>query len=146
MPERPDFIKHFSDIEARAYEQTDPPGGKGRSIALSYATGGGKLGADILIVAPGDVLSHFHWHTKWEEFFYILRGECAVRVGDSRFQLEEGDAMTFPPDMGEGHQFVNDSSADVWILAVDSRDADDEVHRPDLGTIWRRSDRSIRPA
>ena len=145
MAKRPEFIKRVSEIEPFPYVQTNPPGGKGRSIGLSRATGGRKLSADILIIEPGDVLSHFHWHTRWEEFFYILRGECSVRIGESRYPLAEGDVLTCPPDMGEGHQFVNHSSAEVWILAIDSRDADDEVHRPDLGTIWRRSDRSVRP-
>ncbi len=145
MRERPDFIKHISEIEPFPYEQENPPGGKGRTIGLSRATGGRKIGADILIVEPGDVLSHFHWHTTWEEFFYILQGECFVRVGEERYPLREGDVMTCAADMGEGHQFVNDSDGPVWILAVDSRSGDDEVHRPDLGTIWRWADRSVRP-
>ena len=144
MPDRPDFIKHVSEIEPYHYEQKNPPGGKGRSIGLSRATGGRKIGADILIIEPGDVLSHFHWHTKWEEFFYILKGECFLRVGDERYALREGDVVTCVPDMGQGHQFANDSDASVWILAIDSRDGDDEVYRPDLGTIWRRADRSER--
>ncbi len=145
MPDRPDFIQHVSAIEPFPYEQENPPGGKGRIIGLSRATGGRKIGADILIVEPGDVLSHFHWHTRWEEFFYVLRGQCSIRVGEARYPLREGDVMTCAADMGEGHQFINDSDGPVWILAIDSRDGDDEVHRPDLGTIWRRSDRSVRP-
>ena len=145
MPERPEFIKHISEIEPFPYEQENPPGGKGRTIGLSRATGGRKIGADILIIEPGDVLSHFHWHTKWEEFFYILKGECSIRVGEELFALREGDVMTCAADMGAGHHVVNDSDGPVWILAIDSRDEDDEVHRPGLGPVGRRADRSEHP-
>jgi uncharacterized cupin superfamily protein len=51
--------------------------------------------------------------------------------------------MTCKAQMGEGHQFVNDSDNDVWILAIDTQEDNDEVYRPELGTIFRQSDKSI---
>ena len=141
--QRPSFIKQVSDITPFPYAQDNPPGGQGQIIGLSRATGGEKIGADILIVEPKNVLSHFHWHTEREEFFYVLRGSCSVRVGKASYTLQTGDAMTCKAQMGEGHQFVNDSDGPVWILAVDTQEDTDEVYRPELGTILRRSDGSI---
>ena len=141
--QRPPFIKRVSDITPFPYVQEHPPGGQGQIIGLSRATGGEKIGADILIVEPNQVLSYFHWHTEREEFFYILRGSCSVRVGKASYRLQTGDVMTCKAQMGEGHQFVNDSDNDVWILAIDTQEDNDEVYRPELGTIFRRSDESI---
>jgi len=57
-----------------------------------------------------------HYHRASRQFFYILEGEAAMRVGDESVRLTRGQGIEVPP--GRAHQFCNDSCADVVFIVV----------------------------
>jgi transcriptional regulator with XRE-family HTH domain len=66
---------------------------------------GGGAGTDLYSF-PGDV-----------EFVYVLAGALELRVGDERYVLQEGDALTYP--LREPHTWANASADDparvLWV-------------------------------
>ena len=52
-----------------------------------------------------------HIHTKEDETFYILEGECEIRLGDETVTAGLGDFVNVP--RGQVHSFYNATSAVV---------------------------------
>jgi mannose-6-phosphate isomerase-like protein (cupin superfamily) len=63
---------------------------------------------------PGPPL-HLH---AFDEFFYVLEGELAFRLGDSAFTLEAGGYVYVPGQ--EPHTFSNPSAEPARMLVVTS--------------------------
>ncbi len=99
--------------------------------ALTGALGLTQFGVNLTELAPGAATAIRHWHTREDEFVYVLSGE-AVLVTDSGEQvLTAGQCAGFPAGVADGHCIVNRSDAPVLLLEVGSRDDLDEVHYPD---------------
>jgi uncharacterized cupin superfamily protein len=95
------------------------------SKALGDASGLTQFGVHLLTLPPGVWSSQRHWHTREDEFVYVLAGSVTMVTDDGREQLEPGDCAGFPANMRDGHHFINESTQDVLLLIVGSRnDAD----------------------
>jgi uncharacterized cupin superfamily protein len=100
--------------------------------ALGDALGLTQYGVNLVRLPPGVASAQRHWHTKEEEFVYILEGEVEL-VSDSGSQtLGPGMAAGFPAGKPDGHQLVNRSVRDVLYLEVGDRRPGDEVEYPGL--------------
>ena len=55
-----------------------------------------------------------HIHTKEDETFYILEGECEIRLGDETVTAGPGDFVNVP--RGQVHSFYNATSAVVRMI------------------------------
>ena len=107
------------------------PGGlaehcKGRSkIALGDLGGLDQFGVNLTRLAPGAASAHKHWHAKEDELVYIVAGEAVLVEDDGETVLRAGDAATFKAGVANGHMLVNRSGADVVLLEVVTRAADE---------------------
>jgi quercetin dioxygenase-like cupin family protein len=70
-----------------------------------------------LLVQPGfDVGAHYH--TKMEEFFYVLEGEAELTSGDRKIRGGPGTFVFAPP--GTSHSYGNPGAIPARLLLVTS--------------------------
>ena len=80
-----------------------------------------NFGVNLTDLDPGAASSIFHYHTKQEEFLYILEGTPTLILGEEEFQMAPGQCIGFKAGTGLGHQLVNRSSEIVVYLEIDLR-------------------------
>jgi uncharacterized cupin superfamily protein len=91
-----------------------------------------NFGVNLTRIVPGGQSSNLHWHTRQDEFVYVLQGEVVLETTRGSETLRAGMCAGFPAGTGVAHRFVNRSTADVLLLVVGDRTADDEVGYPDI--------------
>jgi uncharacterized cupin superfamily protein len=100
---------------------------------LGKALGLQQFGVNLTTLPPGKESSMRHWHTREEEFVYVLEGEVVLVTDAGEQLLRAGCCAGFPAGSGDGHQLVNRSDRPAVYLEVGTRDDDaDEVHYPDV--------------
>jgi len=77
------------------------------------------FGVNLLRLPPGTWSSQRHWHTAEDEFVYVLEGEVVLVTDAGEETLRPGDCE-------------NRSQADVLLLEVGSRKAEDAGGYPDI--------------
>jgi hypothetical protein len=83
-------------------------------------------------IVPGEQSSHRHAHSRQDEFIYVLEGEVTLETNSGQQILSAAMCAGFPAGTGDGHRFINHSSADTVLLVVGDRTANDEVTYPDI--------------
>jgi len=58
----------------------------------------------------------FHYHRAQDEWFYVIRGEFIVRVGDGTFRLQPGDSAFAPRKIP--HTFAMTSEGEGQMLVL----------------------------
>jgi uncharacterized cupin superfamily protein len=91
-----------------------------------------NFGVNITRIEPGGQSSCRHWHSRQDEFVYVLSGEVVLESDAGEQRLSAGMCAGFPAGAGNGHRFVNRSDADATLLVVGDRTAGDEVVYPDV--------------
>ena len=100
---------------------------------LGKALGLQQFGVNLTTLPPGKESSMRHWHTREEEFVYVLEGEVVLVTDAGEQLLTAGCCAGFPAGSGDGHQLVNRSGRPARYLEVGTRDDDaDEVFYPDV--------------
>jgi uncharacterized cupin superfamily protein len=100
--------------------------------ALGDALSLTNFGVNLVRLDPGAWSSLRHWHTRQDEFVWVLEGEV-VLVSDCGEQvLSAGMCAGFPAATGDGHHLVNRSSAPAVFLEVGDRLPGDMVRYPTL--------------
>jgi uncharacterized cupin superfamily protein len=100
---------------------------------LGKALGLQQFGVNLTTLPPGKESSMRHWHTREEEFVYVLEGEVVLVTDAGEQLLTAGCCAGFPAGSGDGHQLVNRSDRPALYLEVGTRDDDaDEVFYPDV--------------
>lgn len=106
---------------------------KGREwIALGAAAGVTQFGVNLLRLKPGVWSSQRHWHTKEDEFVYVLEGEVVLVTDEGEETFRAGDSAGFKAGIPDGHTFQNRSSADAVLLVMGSRDDADSGEYSDI--------------
>jgi uncharacterized cupin superfamily protein len=90
-----------------------------------------RYGINLVRLPPGTASALRHWHTKEEEFVYIVEGEVELVTDAGSQTLKTGMAAGFPANKADGHHLVNRSSRDALYLEVGDRYEDDECVYPD---------------
>ncbi len=98
---------------------------------LGDPTGITRYGVNLVRLPPGTASALRHWHTKEEEFVYILEGEVELVTDAGAQILKAGMAAGFPAGKADGHHLVNRSGRDALYLEVGDRHADDVCEYPD---------------
>jgi uncharacterized cupin superfamily protein len=62
-----------------------------------------------------------HWHTKQDEFIYVLEGEVTLVTDAGRQKLTRGMAAGFPAGRADGHQLVNETERAVVYIEIGDR-------------------------
>lgn len=105
--------------------------------ALGDALGLQNFGVNLVRLPPGCASSQRHWHTKQDEFVYVLEGEVTLVTDAGEQVLGPGMAAGFPAGKADGHHLVNRSGRDALYLEVGDRTAGDECDYPDIDLAVR---------
>ena len=108
--------------------------------ALSDPLGLTKLGVGLTRLAPGSASAQRHWHSKQDEFVFVVEGELTLVTDGGEQVLGTGMAAGFPAGEADGHMLVNKSDRDAVYLEVGDRTPGDEVDYPDIDMLVRRID------
>ena len=90
-----------------------------------------KIGVNLTTLPPGKESSMRHWHTREDEFVYVLDGEVTLRTDAGETLLTAGMCAGFPAGVPNGHQLINKSDRPVRYLEISNRDAADEADYSD---------------
>ena len=129
-------IANLDEIEPQSYER---PGIAGVSWDIGEATGTRLLGVDVTEIPSGKKSSHFHSHSRKEEFFFVLSGRCRLRLGKAEHELRTGDAVSRPAGTGVCHQFHNpyEEPCRMMMLGVQAgKGVEDTVEWPELARAF----------
>jgi len=100
---------------------------------LGVAAGLKEIGINLLELAPGAWSSQRHWHTRAEEFVYVLEGEVVLVTEGCEEILHAGDCAAFLPGDPDGHHLQNRSGAPARVLEIGSAESqNDEAIYPDV--------------
>lgn len=100
--------------------------------ALGNVLGLKNFGVNLTRLKPGAASAHRHWHTRQDEFVYVLEGEATLVTDEGEQILGPGMAAGFPAGVKNGHHLINRSAADVVYLEIGDRMAGDEAGYPDV--------------
>jgi uncharacterized cupin superfamily protein len=98
---------------------------------LGDAAGVSNFGVNLVRLEPGAASSHRHWHTKEDEFVWILEGTPTLVTDEGETALQPGMAAGFPKGVANGHHLVNRTATDVLFLVVGDRAPDDDAFYSD---------------
>ncbi len=100
--------------------------------ALGDALGLKTFGVNLVRLPPGVLSSQRHWHSRQDEFVYVVEGELVLVTDAGEQTLITGMAAGFPANSGDGHHLINRSDRDAVYIEVGDRSAGDEVDYPDI--------------
>jgi len=104
---------------------------------LGDAAGLKNFGVNLTRLDPGTESSMRHWHTKQDEFIYVLEGEVTLVTDAGRQKLAAGMAAGFPAGMADGHQLVNETSRPARYLEIGDRTPGDAATYSDVDLAAR---------
>ena len=103
-----------------------------RKRALGSEVGLTHFGVNLTRLEPGAWSAQRHWHTRQDEFVYVLEGEVTLVTDAGEQALGPGMAAGFPAGAPDGHHLVNRTERPALYLEVGDRTPGDEVHYPDV--------------
>jgi uncharacterized cupin superfamily protein len=102
-------------------------------LRLGAAAGLTQFGVNVLRLSPGTWSSQRHWHSKEDEFLYVLEGEVVLITNAGEERLVAGDSAGFRAGDPDGHHLQNRSDRTALVLEVGtSADASDVTEYPDI--------------
>jgi uncharacterized cupin superfamily protein len=100
--------------------------------ALGDAAGLTQFGVNLLELPPGAWSSQRHWHSREEEFVWVLEGQVVLVTDHGEEVFRAGDCVGFRAGDPNGHHFQNRSENTVRLLEIGSRHDDDVTDYPDI--------------
>ena len=108
--------------------------------ALGEAGGLTDFGVNLTQLPPGAWSSQRHWHSREDEFVYVLSGELTLITDTGEQSLCAGDCAAFPANVADGHHLINRSGTMAVYLEIGSRFDDDTCSYPDIDLHLARGD------
>lgn len=130
---RPDFIKHYSEIQEGPESSYYQGSKEFQSIGSPFAKTFGlkKLGIHHELLPPGRRTSWPHAEENEEEFIYVIEGHPDVWINGRLHRLNPGDGIGFQCGTGISHTFLNNTSEDVRLLVVgEASKKDSKIYYP----------------
>ncbi len=90
-----------------------------------------NFGVNLTRLASGSATALRHWHTRQDEFVYVLEGTPTLVTDGAETLLAPGMCAGFKAGAPNGHHIINRTSADVVLLEVGDRTAGDSATYPD---------------
>jgi uncharacterized cupin superfamily protein len=105
---------------------------------LGDAFGLTRIGVNRTTLLPGKESSMRHWHTREDEFVYVLEGEVLLCTGAGEQLLTAGMCAGFPAGLEDGHKLVNRSGRPAIYLEISNRDPEDTGYYSDadIDMVW----------
>lgn len=107
---------------------------------LGLAAGLSQFGVNLLTLPPGVWSSQRHWHSREEEFVFVVSGEVTLVTDAGEEVLRAGDCAGFKAGDPDGHYLVNTSDRDAVLLEVGSSHADDICTYSDIDMVASKTD------
>ncbi|WP_204103426.1 MULTISPECIES: cupin domain-containing protein [Spirulina sp. CCY15215] len=98
---------------------------------LGNAAGLKNFGVNLVRLEPKSASSVRHWHSKQDEFIYVIKGEITLVTDFGEQVLTSGNAVGFPAGEANGHHLINRSDRDAVYLEIGDRTSGDTVIYPD---------------
>lgn len=95
-----------------------------------------NFGVNLTRLPPGSASSHRHWHTRQDEFVYVLAGTLVLVTDAGERTLGAGMVAGFPAGRPDGHHLVNRSGQDALYLEIGDRTPGDDGEYSDIDMIW----------
>lgn len=89
-----------------------------------------NFGVNMTELLPGAESSLLHFHTKQDEFIFILEGNPILVMENGEQPLEPGMCAGFQAG-GFAHHLVNRTQSSVFYLEIGDRTPGDEGHYPE---------------
>ncbi len=105
--------------------------------ALGDALGLKNFGVNLTRLPPGGSSSQRHWHSRQDEFVYVVEGEVVLVTDAGEQVLSAGMVAGFPAGTGDGHQLINRTDRDALYLEVGDRSANDACDYSDIDMLVR---------
>jgi uncharacterized cupin superfamily protein len=102
---------------------------------LGDAAGLKNFGVNLVKLAPGSCSALRHWHSKQDEFIYVLEGEITLVTNAGEQILTAGMAAGFTAGVADGHHLINRSNAVSVYLEIGDRTSSDQVNYPDIDLV-----------
>ncbi|ESQ88170.1 cupin [Asticcacaulis sp. AC460] len=90
-----------------------------------------SFGVNLVRISPGGQSALRHWHTRQDEFIYVVSGRPLLITDAGETQLEPGMCAGFKAGVADGHQLVNRSGDEVVYLEIGDRTPGDAASYPD---------------
>jgi len=133
MTKKLDISRAPISAGSRYPEPFDAPCRNKARHRLAVAAGLKQIGINLLELQPGAWSSQRHWHSRAEEFVYVLEGEVVLVTEGGEEVLRAGDCAAFPPGDPDAHHLQNRSGAPARILEIGSANmAGDVAYYPDV--------------
>ena len=104
---------------------------------LGDAAGLKNFGVNLTRLDPGAESSMRHWHSKQDEFIYVLEGEVTLVTDAGRQKIKPGMAAGFPAGKPDAHQLVNETKKPVLYLEIGDRTPGDGATYADVDMAAR---------
>jgi uncharacterized cupin superfamily protein len=111
-----------------------------------------NFGVNLTRLAPGAMSALRHWHSKQDEFVYVLEGQPTLYTDEGPTRLAPGMCAGFPAGDGNGHHLVNGTSEEVVYLEIGDRTPGDQGNYPDddlkavmVDGRWRFTHKDVTP-
>ena len=96
-----------------------------------------NFGVNLTELAPGAWSSQRHWHTRQDEFVYVLQGEVTLISDAGEQVLTPGMCAGFPAGVADGHHLINRGSVPARFLEVGDRLPGDAGHYSEVDLAAR---------
>ena len=106
-------------------------------VVLGDPLGLRNFGVNLTRLAPGASSALRHWHSRQDEFVYVVEGELTLVTDAGETLLTTGMCAGFPHSVADGHRLVNRGDRPASYLEVGDRSADDEIDYSDEDMVWR---------
>ena len=98
---------------------------------VGNAAGLTNFGVNLTRLAPGAQSALRHWHSRQDEFIYVVSGKLTLVTDAGETVLTSGMMAGFPADVADGHHLINRSDAIATYLEIGDRTPNDQAEYPD---------------
>ena len=126
------FVNRINLFDEVPYLKDDGPAPfTGTWADAGRLIGAQKLGYGAIRLARGEAVCPYHWHTREEELFVVMRGTPTLRTPRGTVVLRPGDCVAFSADARGAHKLWNDADEHALVLMIANTDAGDACFYPD---------------
>ena len=98
---------------------------------VGNAAGLTNFGVNLTTLEPGAQSALRHWHSRQDEFIYVVSGQLILVTDTGEALLTPGMMAGFPAGVADGHHVLNRSDAIATYLEIGDRTPNDWANYPD---------------
>ncbi len=127
-------LKSVPERKGSAYPPPYNETAKNR-IKQALDDGLAQFGVNLTRLPPGEWSSQRHWHSRDDEFVYVISGEVVLITDNGEERLAAGDCAAFPMNTPNGHHLINKGMETAVYLEVGTRNPEDVCTYSDIDML-----------